>query len=500
MTTQEKRVLLVDDEQKLVKSIAHHMKMLGFDPHTATSGLAAIEIAKENPIDLAIVDLQMPDMDGLVVITKLKEIDPKLRTVLLTGHGNEKVRQATESLNTLYFEKEEMDDFWRFVKKLNVEGHTLAIHPASAPAKDGSERLTVSPAQKISGAQDGRDVVNTANIGTAGTAVASRPEDIIRMQIIGETSAMQKLRKNLARAASLDYTIALKGEPGTGKELSARSIHAVSQRHHKRFLAIDSNNFSNAQLAGQLLGFKASNLSDAIITRSGVFGPDPVGTLLLTQVETMPSHIQDQLLKTFEIADRNKFGGQKGSGLDIQIIVATQTDLSAQVRTGAFNKDLHDRLNAFELTIPPLRERKEDIHPLCWYFFDKYRKELDKPVESISTEVIETLVDYLFPGNVSELENIIERAVIIADGKMVSRRHLPARLVEEKKPERPVNLSEFSTLAVMEKHYIVKVLEATGGNKTKTAEILGISRGALWRKIKQLKTEKTGQGTCYFCP
>jgi two-component system response regulator AtoC len=341
---------------------------------------------------------------------------------------------------------------------------------------------------KISGAQGGRNVVNTTNPGTAATTVASRPEDIIRMRIVGETYAMQELRKNLARAASLDYTITLKGEPGTGKELAARSIHAVSQHSHKRFLAIDSNDFSNEQLTGQLLGFKACNLYDAIDTRSGVFGPDPVGSLLLAQVERMPGYMQDQLLKTLEIADRNEFGGQKGSGLDIQIIVATETDLAALVRSGIFKKELYDRLNAFELTLPPLRERKEDIHPLCWYFFDKYRKELDKPVTSISPEAIETLIDYLFPGNVSELENIIERAVIIADGKTVKRRHLPARLIERKRPEQPVDFSELLTLAEIEKIYILKVLEATGGNKTKTAEILGISRGALWRKIKQLKT------------
>lgn len=488
MTARKKKVLLVDDEEKLVKSLAHRMKVLGLDPHTATSGMAAIEIAKEHPIDLAIVDFQMPDMDGLVVITKLKEINPELRTVLLTGHGNEKVRQATESLNSPYFEKEEMGEFWRFMKKLNAEGHVLAIHPSSAPVKDGSERFTVFPVPKIGTSPDGRNVVNSAKPGTAATAVASRPEDIIRMRIVGETYAMQELRKNLARAASLDYTITLKGEAGTGKELSARSIHAVSQRSHKRFLAIDSNNFSNEQLTGQLFGFKAGNLYDAIKTRSGVFGPDPVGTLLLAQVDTMPGHIQDQLLKTLEISDRNEFGGPKGSGLDIQIIVATESDLAAPVRSGTFSNELYDRLNAFELTIPPLRKRKEDIHPLSWYFFDKYRKELDKPVTSISPEVIETLIDYLFPGNVSELENIIERAVIIADGKIVTRSHLPARLIERKKPEQPVNFSEFSTLAEMEKHYILKVLEATNGNKTRTAEILGISRGALWRKIKQIKT------------
>ena len=152
MTTSTKQVLLVDDEEKLLRSIAQRMKILGLTPHTATNGMAAIAIARKQPIDLAIVDLQMPDMDGLVVITKLKEINPRLRTVLLTGHGNEKVKQATESLNSLYFEKEEMGDFWHFIKKLNADGQVVVIHPASAPPPGDAKPVKIPAANRPVGA------------------------------------------------------------------------------------------------------------------------------------------------------------------------------------------------------------------------------------------------------------------------------------------------------------------------------------------------------------
>ena len=174
---------------------------------------------------------------------------------------------------------------------------------------------------------------------------------------------------------------------------------------------------------------------------------------------------------------------------DIRFIAATESDLTDKVKAGAFKPELHDRLKVFEMSIPPLRERKDDIAPLCWYFLDKYRQEFGKSVNAIAPEVVQTLVDYDFPGNVRELEHIIERAVIIADGRTVMRQHLPARFLEERKPPCLLEGGRLTTLAELEKGYIFEVLGATNGNKSKTAEILGISRAALWRKLKQFKGE-----------
>ncbi len=492
MTPQAKQVLLVDDEKKFLKAIAQRLKVLGFIPFTAINGMAAIDIAIRNPIDLAIVDLQMPDMDGLVTITKLKEINPGLKTILLTGHGNDKVKQATESLNTLYFEKEEMGDFWSFIKKLNTDGKVVVIRPAAtsplSPAS-GENLPGPYPVNEIE-IHSHRDFVKTGErVGGFSTGL-NRPGDMDRLRIVGETPAMQELRKNIEHLAPLGCTVTLRGEPGTGKELAARAIHAGSMRRTQRFLAINCANFGSEQLAGQLLGYLSGNLSEAIRTRSGIFSTNQGGTLLFDQVEKMSLNMQDQLQSILDMADSQRSGSLKETGIDIRILFATDTDLAERTGMGSFRKDLYDRLKLFELIIPPLRERKDDIHPLCRYFFDKYRKELRKPVDSIAPEVVKILVDYDFPGNVHELEYIIERAVILADGNTIERKHLPIRFLNDLEPVRSLETRQFSTLAELEKRYIVEVLEATHGNKSRTAEILGISRAALWRKLKQLKAEQ----------
>lgn len=484
MTKQAIHVLLVDDEEKLLKSIARRLEVLGIVPFTATNGMQAIDIASKNTIDLAIVDLQMPDMDGLVTITKLKEIKPNLKTILLTGHGNDKVKQATESLNTLYFEKDEMGDFWHFIKKLNSDGKVIVIRPTASPA--GREVPTGFSQKNDIEIHSHPDIIETDYRKRTFGKETHHSSSFTHLRIVGEAPAMRKLRKSITRMASLDCTITLRGEPGTGKELAARAIHAGSMRNHYRFLAINCADFGREQLAGQLLGYKDGNLVEAIRTRSGIFSAGEVGTLLFDQIEEMPANMQDQLLDILEAIDSQ----QPDSPMDIRILAATATDLGKRVREKSFGKSLYERLTVFELMMPPLRERKDDIQPLCQYFFDKYRRELGKPVELVSPDVLQTLVEYNFPGNVGELEHIIERAVIIADGKIISLEHLPQRFREHPKSDGPLETKQFSTLAELENRYILEVLEATNGNKSKTSEILGISRAALWRKLKLLTSEK----------
>ena len=245
MTTQPKTVLLVDDEEKLLNSIAQRMEVLGFVPFTATNGMAAIDIAMKNSIDLAIVDLQMPDMNGLVTITKLKEIKPDLKTILLTGHGSDKVRQATESLNTLYFEKEEMGGFWRFIKQLNTDGSVVVIRVTGDGYQSRSDRLDIRPSatspsaavSTVSGKNPAdsypaneieihahRDFVHTTERSERLSPRPRRSIEMDRPRIVGETQAMQALRKNIERMASLDCTVTLRGEPATPRLPRRRSF------------------------------------------------------------------------------------------------------------------------------------------------------------------------------------------------------------------------------------------------------------------------------------
>lgn len=491
MTEQPKRVLLVDDEEKLLQSIARRMKVLGLVPFMATSGMAAIDIAMKNSIDLAIVDLQMPDMNGLVTITKLKEILPDLRTVLLTGHGDDKVKQATESLNTLYFEKDQMGGFWRFIKQLNADGKVVVIGPSSTSIHSGNGEVKAAGRYRTDSAEVDAtgDFSGTGSPGHSLSPGQVRPGGMDRLRIVGETPAMQSLRKNISRIAPLDFTVTLRGEPGTGKELAARIIHAGSARRNRPFLAINCADFRSEQLAHRLLGHGVGTLCEAIRKRSGMFGNEQLGTILFDQVEKLPSQMRHQMLHVLDMTDSWRAGSLAEAGIDIRILVSTEMDLSGDKGAGAMGKDLFERLKVLELAIPPLRNRKDDIAPLCRYFFDRYRREMGKPVESVAGEVVKILVDYDFPGNVRELEYIIERAVILAEGRTIERKHLPNRFLTDPAPAADQDPGNFTTLAEMEKRYILQALEANNGNKSKTAQILGISRAALWRKLKQFRAE-----------
>jgi transcriptional regulator with PAS, ATPase and Fis domain len=310
---------------------------------------------------------------------------------------------------------------------------------------------------------------------------AYSPDGLEQPCIVGETPAMQMLRKNIERVATLDCPVILKGETGTGKELAARRIHALSSRSNGRFLAINCGYFCNDPVGGQPLFDKNSgNLRD-------FFNAARQGTILLDQIEDMPQQMQIQLLKIIDNAGLPRADEAKVSSADIRILAATGADLAKRAESGSFRKDLYYRLNLLELTIPPLRDRKDDIAPLSHYFLDKHSKKFGKSIESISGEVLDTFAAYSFPGNVRELEHVIERAIILADDRTIDKRHLPVRFRKNETTAQKPEKTHFLTLAEIEINYILEVLEGTGGNKSQAAEVLGISRAALWRKLKQLK-------------
>jgi two-component system response regulator AtoC len=489
MTNTTLKILVVDDEKKFLNSIAERLRLLGFDPLKASNGRKALELAKNTRIDLAIVDLKMPDMDGLVTITKLKEIYPDLRSVLLTGHGSEKVKQATEALNTAYFEKDQMEAFWNFIKRSNKSGNTIVIRPPSETLAAGNDdqevfynpgTIEIMSDHKSSTNMPASSVTDKKNNQTS-------PTGWLRM--IGETLAMQELRRDIERLATLDCAVIIRGETGTGKELAARIIHNSSVRKNSRFVAINCGCFSNDLLIEELLGQGNDTPPRDIEASRTITRPDSEGTILLDQIEDMSSKMQLSMLK---IIDSKKISLQDGVNdfpFDVRILASSRYDLSKLVEEGKFRAKLYYRLNVLELFIPPLRERRDDIPPLCSYFIHKFTKEFEKAVEYISEEVISTFMTYDFPGNVRELEHIIERAVILANGNTIELKHLPGRFHKADSP--PLDPTRiFMTLAEREKKYILEVLEASGGNKSKTTELLGISRAALWRKLKQFKEDK----------
>jgi len=490
MTDTIKKILVVDDEKKFLNSIAERLRLQGFDALKASSGRQAIEMAKNTRIDLVIVDLKMPDMDGLVTITKLKEIYPDLRSVLLTGHGSEKVKQATEALKAEYFEKDHMEVFWNFIKRSHRGGNTIVIRPpTSTPAAAGNDqgKFYNQGTIEIGGSDHPLLTDRPAFYKTGEKNNDTFPT--VRLRMIGETPAMQELRRNIERLASLDCTVIIRGETGTGKELAARIIHNASVRQNSRFVAINCGCFSNDLLIEELNRHGSAAVPGAAEAGAAISELDSGGTILLDQIEDMSPKMQLSMLK---IIDSKKISLQDDVSefpLDVRILAASRYDLGQLVEEGKFREELYYRLNVFELLIPPLRERRDDIPPLCSYFIQKFAKEFKKSVEYISEEVISVFMSYDFPGNVRELEHIIERAVILADGNTIELKHLPRRFHKADSPNLDATRT-FMTLAEMEKKYILEVLEATGGSKSKTTELLGISRTALWRKLKQFKEDE----------
>jgi len=484
------KILLVDDEEKFLNSIAERMKLLGFDPLKASCGRDAIALAKYNRIDLAIVDLKMPDMDGLATIAKLKETLPDLKSVLLTGHGGQKVKQATEALNSAYFEKDQMEAFWNFIKDSNLSGNIIVIRPPSStgPSDTGSGdragRFHPGKIEIITDHPSTREHTTAAAAGWKKDEVTS----VEPLRMIGETQAMRELRKNIERLAALDCTVIIRGETGTGKELAARIIHNLSPRKKNRFMAINCGCFSNDLLIEEFFRPANTVFPGAAQTSATFAATESGGTILLDQIEEMPPKMQLSMLK---IIDSKKVLLQDGSHdfpFDFRILVASRYNLADRVAKGKFRAELYHRLNIVELFIPPLRDRRDDIPPLSGYFLNKFATDFQKTVEFISDEVFSIFRSYDFPGNVRELEHIIERAVILADGNTIKPKHLPERFQTVDSPPAET-IGKFLTLAEMEKRYILEVLEATGGNKSKTVEVLGISRAALWRKLKQFKEE-----------
>jgi len=478
-------ILVVDDEKKILDTIAERLKLRGFDTLKASNGPEAIKLAANNPIELAIVDLKMPGMDGLVTIAKLKEIHPELKTVLLTAYGGEKVKQATQTLSSGYFEKDEMGGFWECIENIRREGNVVVIHPpggakpSDRTQKDLKKTFT-HPINVSTGRQPEEAAITNPEAGSPNRAPVSPG----RPKIIGETLAIQDLRKNLKRFAVMDCSIILYGETGVGKELAARTIHELSRRKNQRFMAINCGCFSNDLLVEEFFGTETGAVQNKTPPRSGFFGTNSEGTILLDQIEDLNSGMQLAMLK---IIDHNSDYHPERPNTPpngFRIIASGNNDLGRLVRDGKFREELYFRLNVVELAIPPLRKRKEDIPPLCSYFLNRFALEFDKSVAHISNEVLSLFMAYDFPGNIRELEHVIERAVILANGQTLEPRHLPERF--QKVPTSAIKKrGKIVTLAEKEKQYILEVLEAAGGNKSKTAKLLGISRAALWRKLKQ---------------
>ncbi|MFH1913030.1 MAG: sigma-54 dependent transcriptional regulator [Pseudomonadota bacterium] len=444
-------ILLVDDDENFRDTLVQRMESRGFDVVAVSNGTEALQMAAANEPTLAVVDMRMPDMDGLETIARLHELRPEMRTALLTGYGGNALRQAAQAQHAEYFEKQNMARLWERLESLKAEPQPGDGIPAA-------------------GGADGW------------------PEESER-SIIGQTKTMQQLKRDVDMVAALDCTVLLLGETGTGKELLARTIHRKSSRTRGRFLAVNCGSFSHDLLSRELFGQEP----EAGGTRgsTGLFEAASGGTILLDEVGDTPLSMQSQLLRMLQDRTIHRVGGGQEVHVDVRIMATSNQDLKAKIRAGQFREDFYYRLNVFTLHVPPLRERRDDIPPLCNYFLACYNQSFGLNVDGFNAEVLDLLMNYPYPGNVRELESIVERGVIVRREGLIRREDLPRRFQEpgaapQKTASGRQHGERLPTLAEIEEEHIRRVMAAVGDNKLEAAKALGISRAGLWRKLKKM--------------
>lgn len=442
------KLLVVDDEKIALNNLVHVLKREGYAVLSAQSGPDAIRLLEKEHFDLVLTDLKMARIDGFGVMQRSKELYPETEVIVITGFAS--IDSAIETMK---------------------KG---AYHYIAKPYKlDEVRRVVEEALEKMSLRRENRQLKEQLRSFKGDT------------EIITNNHKMKKLLEMARQVAETGSTIIITGESGTGKELFARFIHNNSPRKDAAMLSINCGVFNEELLANELFGHEKGAYTGAGELKKGLVEMASGGTLFLDEITEMSPAMQVKLLRVLQEKELMRVGGISPIKVDVRFIAATNRDLQKEVTEGHFRQDLYFRINVVSLRIPPLAERKDDIPLLCHHFIKKYANLTGKPVTDLTRETADLLASYDFPGNVRELENIIERAVALSQTATIDVRQLPEDL-------RGLSFQTFRrkqgimpTLNDQEKAYIKWVLAETGGNKTAAAQILGIDRVSLWRKLKK---------------
>ncbi len=449
MTT---RVLIVDDDEALRESLELFLASEGYEVVAAADGLAALAQLDRAPVDVALCDLRMPGIDGFELLPQLLRLAPGLTVILMSAYGGRDL--AIEAL------KRGAYDY--LAKPFPPSEAVLAIRKAQ-------EREKLRRANELLQ----RDLSR---------AVGERP-------IVAASDKMMAVLELIERAAEFKTTVLLTGESGTGKEVLARAIHAQSSRHQQAFVAVNCGAIPEALLESELFGHAKGAFTGADRARRGLFTEADGGTLFLDEIGEMPLPLQVKLLRVLQEEEIRPVGESKTRSIDVRVLAATARDLASEVAGGRFREDLFYRLDVVRVTVPPLRERREDIPLLVDHFLAQFRASLGKAVRGVADDALAKLVAYAWPGNVRELENVIERAVILANGDRITLRELPENVADRNPGGPPARASGDHSLGAarrrFEAEWIRDALEAAHGNRTHAARLLGISHRALLYKLKE---------------
>lgn len=449
---QNKRVLAVDDEPNMRRLLEIMLKQAGYQAFIAANGKEALDILMREGADLIISDLHMPDMDGISLLSAVREAELATPVIIVTAHGE--IESAVSAM------KLGASDY--ILRPFDLETLEIAISRALSISRLKAENtfLRIEVEKQHS-------------------------------RLVGHSSAMQQVEQAMRQVAPKRATVLLVGETGTGKELAAQSIHRYSNRRNGLFVAVNCAAIPGEMLESELFGHERGAFTGAIKSRTGKFELADGGTLFLDEITEMPVNLQAKLLRALQENTIEKLGGHRPIGVDIRVIAATNRDPQQAVRDGLLREDLYYRLNVFRIDLPPLRKHREDIPVLAKHFLAKRGCEIDLPA-------MEKLGIYNWPGNVRELENVLERATIVSQGHIIKTEHLPLDIgwsADQQTvsasghglTENPMiptgNLSIPQATESLERKLIEEALKQTGGNKSKAARLLEISERSLWYKI-----------------
>ena len=438
------RVAVVDDEEIVRKRLKEALKKEGYVVETYPSGDDFLREFETSGIDLVFLDMVLPGVDGTEVLRRVKAKSPGTEVIVITGHAS--IDAAIEAIK--------LGAFHYLSKPLKLDEIRHLAHQALEHKRllEENRRLKVRIEFR-----DGWG------------------------EMLGVSPTMKEVFQVIQKVAPLDCSILIQGESGTGKELVARSIHRQSPRQDRPFVAFNCAGFTEELIASELFGYERGAFTGATATKIGLLETAHRGTVFMDEIADMPLSMQGKLLRVIQERRITRVGGNRPIQLDLRLIAATNKDLRRATKDGRFREDLYFRLNVVEITLPSLMERKEDIPLLIQYFLSHYSHKFSKQILGIDEKARDVLLAYSYPGNVRELQNIIERAVALAEGSMLTANDLPLDLREYMGTAG----SLWSSLEDREREYIRKVLQFTRHNIGETARILELPRTTLWRKMKK---------------
>ncbi len=439
------RILIAEDEEISLKHLTYALEKEGYEVTGTKDGISAFSLFEKNAYDVIIADIKMPGMDGLTLLEKIKARESDAEVIIITGFGS--IESAVAAM------KKGASEY--VTKPFNLDELNIKIKKVLQKKRIEKENIAL----KVSLGIDQE------------------------FPFIAKSHTMQRVVEVIRSITNSDCNVLLTGESGVGKGLIAKIIHHTSARKDRPFLGLNCAIFTEELLAGELFGHERGAFTGAVTSKKGLFEVADTGTLFLDEIAEMTPALQAKLLKVIEDKEFMRVGGTRLIKVDVRLIAATNQNLSTLIKEGKFREDLYYRLNVMDVFIPPLRERKEDISPLLKHFLHTSAKKENKKIAGFSKEAMDILISYGFPGNVRELENIIERAVILEKASTIQPENLPQTIklfeVETISPNRVKTIDELN------RDYAERILDFVDNNRSKAAELLGISRTSLWRILKK---------------